>query len=56
MDELSDCHLISSRNNGVLESRLALDANPSTCLIDTCGRMAKHGAGYWCTSRSKVKN
>lgn len=56
MDELSNGHLISSRNNGVLNPRLALDANPSPCLIDTWGRMAMHGAGRWCMSRSKVKN
>jgi len=45
VDELSNCHLISSRSNGSFKSRLALDANPSSCVIDTCGRMAVHGAG-----------
>jgi len=56
MDELSNCHLISSRSNGLFKSRLAFNASPSSCLIDTWGRMAMHGAGHWCSSRSEVKN
>lgn len=56
MDELSNSHLISSRSNRLFKSRLALDTNPSSCLIDTWGRMAMHGAGHWCTSRCEFKN
>ena len=55
MDAMSSCHLISSRNNGLFESRLLLDANPS-CLIDTGRRIARHEAGHWRTSSSEVKS
>jgi hypothetical protein len=38
------------------KSRLALDVNRASCLIDAWGSVAMHEAGHWHTSSSEVKN